>query len=96
MLPKLDRGRIKVRVKKIERNDFGDHKELRNADKVWELRFDFGPDYRVYYGEVEDEDLVIILTGGDKVTQTQDIETAKGLWKYWKENRDDQTQQAIQ
>lgn len=86
-MPRSDRVKIRVRLRKIEQGKFGDHKQLQNAGGVCELRFDFGPDYRVYYGEDEDEDLVIILTGGDKTTQTEDIEIAKELWKYWKENK---------
>jgi len=83
---KSDRAIIKLRIRKIvEKNDFGDHKQLRDADGVSELRFDLGPDYRVYYGEVGS--LVIILTGGDKTTQSEDIETAKDLWRYQKENK---------
>ena len=76
--------KIGVRIRKIYRNEFGDHKELKDAG-ISELRFDFGPDYRVYYGE--DGKTVIILTGGDKETQQADIEQAKALWMYWKENK---------
>jgi putative addiction module killer protein len=45
---------------------------------VVELKIDFGPGYRVYYvqrGEV----FVLLLCGGDKSTQTKDIQTAKAL-----------------
>ena len=45
---------------------------------VFELRFDFGPGYRVYYTERNGE-IVILLAGGDKSTQKQDIEKAKQL-----------------
>jgi len=82
-LPRNDRVKIRVRLRKIDFNDFGDHKELQDADGVCELRC--GQDYRVYYGE--DGRTVIILTGGDKTTQQTDIEEAKFLWKYWKENK---------
>jgi putative addiction module killer protein len=84
--PKSDRAKIKVRIRRIiERNDFGDHKQLRAAEGVSELRFDFGPDYRVYYAE-DENDIVVILSGGDKTTQSQDIQDAIGYWKYVKEN----------
>jgi putative addiction module killer protein len=83
---KSDRAIIKVRIRKIvEKNEFGDHKQLHDANGVCELRFDLGPDYRVYYGE--DGKLVVILSGGDKTTQSQDIEDAIQYWEYWKENK---------
>lgn len=43
------------------------------------MRIDYGPGYRVYFGE--DGDLVILLHGGDKSTQTRDIKTAQGYWR---------------
>lgn len=43
------------------------------------MRIDYGPGYRVYFGE--DGDLVVLLCGGDKSTQKKDIETAKAFWK---------------
>jgi len=89
-VPRSDRVKIRVRLRKIDRNEFGDHKELKNADKVCELRFDFGPDYRVYYAE--DGNAVVILTGGDKTTQAEDIEAAKDYWKSWKENKNGETE----
>ena len=45
---------------------------------IFELRFDFGPGYRVYYTERNGE-IVVLLAGGDKSTQKQDIEKAKEL-----------------
>lgn len=41
-----------------------------------ELRLDFGPGYRVYFGQVG-EIVVLLLCGGDKRTQSRDIATAK-------------------
>ena len=41
-----------------------------------ELRIDYGPGYRVYFG-LEGQTIVLLLCGGDKSTQTKDIETAK-------------------
>ena len=50
---------------------------------MYELRFAFGPGYRVYFGE-EGNTVVVLLSGGDKSTQDKDIEQAK---LYWKEYR---------
>ena len=56
--------------------NFGDAKPV--GAGVFELRFDFGPGYRVYYMERNGE-IVVLLAGGDKSTQQQDIEKAKQL-----------------
>jgi putative addiction module killer protein len=45
-----------------------------------ELRMFFGPGYRVYFGE-EGDNIVLLLCGGDKSSQAQDIEAAKAYWK---------------
>jgi putative addiction module killer protein len=45
----------------------------------------FGPGYRVYFGE-EADNIVILLCGGDKSTQKQDIKTAKDFWKEYKDH----------
>lgn len=55
---------------------------------VSELKIDFGPGYRVYFGQ-RGEDLVIILSGGDKSRQDRDIQAAKRLWAEWQEQTDD-------
>lgn len=52
-----------------------------------ELKIDFGPGYRVYFGQ-RGEELVIILCGGDKSSQDHDIEVAKLLWSEWKEQNE--------
>lgn len=49
-----------------------------------ELKIDFGPGYRVYFGR-RGEELVVILGGGDKSSQDRDIKAAKKLWDEWKE-----------
>lgn len=44
-----------------------------------ELKLDFGPGYRIYYGEVDNR-IVLLLCGGDKSSQNRDIKRAKGYW----------------
>ena len=70
------KARIAVRIRRMELGNFGDAKSV--GAGVFELRFDFGPGYRVYYTERNDE-IVVLLAGGDKSTQEQDIEKAKKL-----------------
>ena len=66
--------RIKLRIDRLIDGNFGDTKLV--GDKLYELRLFFGAGYRVYY-TIEDNILVILFTGGDKSTQTKDIEKAK-------------------
>jgi putative addiction module killer protein len=65
--------RILLRVRKAEAGHFGDTKPV--GDGVSELRIDMGPGYRIYYtrrGEV----VYLLLLGGDKSSQSQDIQNA--------------------
>lgn len=71
---------IDRRINRIELGNFGDHKFCR--DGVWELRIDFGPGYRVYYA-IAGSKVVLLLSGGDKGTQTTDINRACEEWKDW-------------
>jgi putative addiction module killer protein len=44
------------------------------------MRIDYGPGYRIYYKDTGRE-IIILLCGGDKRTQSRDIEQAKELWQ---------------
>ena len=68
--------RISARVLRIEQNNFGDSKSVGSG--VSELRFTFGPGYRVYY-TIREGTVCILLGGGTKQRQQKDIATAKGL-----------------
>lgn len=74
----LARQRILARIGRIEQGNFGDHAAV--GEGVSELRFFFGPGYRVYFGE-KDGTVVILLNGGDKGSQVNDIARAKVYWK---------------
>lgn len=50
---------------------------------VQELKIDLGPGYRVYFGN-DGKQIVILLCGGDKSTQTADIQKAKAFWADYK------------
>ncbi len=70
------KDRIDVRILRLQAGNFGDVKAV--GQGVRELRIDYGPGYRVYFVQRGDV-LVILLCGGDKRTQSRDIETAKKL-----------------
>jgi putative addiction module killer protein len=53
---------------------------------VFEYRIDFGPGYRVYFGQ-DGPTLVILLTGGTKQRQERDIEAARAYWRDYKETK---------
>ena len=70
------RYRVKTRLDRLKWGNFGGHKSV--GDGVSELRLPFGPGYRIYYGII-DREIVMLLTGGDKAKQQRDIATAKHL-----------------
>jgi putative addiction module killer protein len=72
------RVRIAKRIDRIAQGNFGDTKLV--GDGVSELRFTFGPGYRVYYTR-RNMVVIILLCGGDKATQERDIATAKAMAK---------------
>ncbi len=79
-LSKLDKKtqtRIEARLDRIIDGNFGDHKLI--AEGLYELRFFFGPGYRIYYAVVE-ERIILLLAGGDKKSQAKDIKIAKMMW----------------
>ncbi|MCL2094198.1 MAG: type II toxin-antitoxin system RelE/ParE family toxin [Treponema sp.] len=61
---------IHTRIDRLASGNPGDHKFLGD---ISEMRIDFGPGYRVYYEETSNE-IILLLSGGDKSTQQKDIE----------------------
>ena len=75
------RAQIEVRLRRVSAGNFGDCKTA--GEGVSELRVDIGPGYRVYYAR-HGQTLVILLCGGDKASQQNDIICAKDYWADWK------------
>lgn len=67
------RSRIHARIDRIEDGHFGDYKSV--GAQVFEARIHFGPGYRLYF-TLRGKEVVILLAGGDKSSQRQDIEVA--------------------
>lgn len=75
-------ARIVSRLLRAEDGNLGDGKPV--GDGVSEMRIDYGAGYRLYFirrGQV----VVVLLCGGDKSSQPQDITEAKRLAKEWKD-----------
>jgi putative addiction module killer protein len=70
------RARILVRIERLAAGNPGDVKAV--GEGVSEMRIDYGPGYRVYFGKTGQK-VVILLAGGDKKTQSKDIKTALRL-----------------
>ncbi len=77
-------ARVDRYIRRLESGNFGAAKPLREG--VFELRLDFGPGYRIYYGR-EGRTLIILLGGGSKRKQHADIAAAVDRWKRYKQTR---------
>jgi putative addiction module killer protein len=83
---RLKDQRIRAMVaSRLDRLAFGNAGDVRPVGAgISELRIDYGPGYRIYYQRRGDT-IILLLCGGDKRTQANDIETAKRLAKEWSE-----------
>lgn len=80
--------RIAMRLERLRDGNFGDVRPV--GEGVGELRIDYGPGYRVYLTR-HGMELVILLSGGDKSSQSADIARAKEIakedrkqWREWR------------
>jgi putative addiction module killer protein len=77
-------ARVDRYVRRLETGNFGAAKPLHEG--VFELRLDFGPGYRVYYGR-EGQTIIILLGGGSKRRQDADIAAAVERWKRYQQTK---------
>lgn len=70
------RARVMARIERLAAGNPGDVEPI--GEGVSELRINYGPGYRVYYKQ-QGRELVVLLAGGDKSTQSRDIKTALRL-----------------
>ena len=74
------RARIQIRVDRLSLGNPGDVMPV--GEGVSEMRIDYGPGYRVYFAG-RGKAVVVLLCGGDKQTQHEDIARARNLAKEW-------------
>ena len=72
--------KILVRLKKIEEGHLGSYRRIDRM--ISELKFDFGPGYRIYFS-IKDNTIVILLCAGDKGSQKRDIMKANKIIGEW-------------
>jgi putative addiction module killer protein len=68
------RVKIEKRLGRVASGNMGDYRSLGGG--VYEFKIDYGPGYRVYFGQIG-ATIVLLLCGGDKSTQEQDILKAR-------------------
>lgn len=78
------RQKIRIRLDRIRLGNLGKNRSV--GEGVYELKIDYGPGYRVYYG-LEKKTVVLLLLGGDKSSQKKDITQARTFWEDYKRRR---------
>ncbi|MBP9865278.1 MAG: type II toxin-antitoxin system RelE/ParE family toxin [Candidatus Omnitrophica bacterium] len=78
LIDQTARAKIRVRLGRLSDGHWGDFKSVGHG--VFELRIHWGPGYRVYFG-LRGIDFVILLSGGDKRRQQDDIQKAQDYWQ---------------
>ena len=74
---------IRTRLDRVKLGNFGDSKVIKDGNEIRELRIEYGPGYRIYFG-VKNMVIIIVLMGGDKGSQNRDIIKAKQYWLEYK------------
>ncbi len=73
--------RVLLRIERLSAGNPGDVKPIGGG--LSELRIDYGPGYRLYYLQQADR-LILLLCGGDKSTQAEDIRKARAIAEKWR------------
>jgi putative addiction module killer protein len=81
------RQKIRIRLDRVRLGNLGRNRSV--GEGVYELKIHYGPGYRVYYG-LEKKTVVLLLLGGDKSSQKNDIARAKQYWQDHKRRSSDE------
>jgi putative addiction module killer protein len=77
--------KIDARLERVALGNLGDYRSV--GEGVLELRIHYGSGYRIYFGQ-SDNRLILLLCGGDKSSQNQDIIKAKEYWRDYAKRKD--------
>lgn len=80
------RQKVRIRLDRVRLGSLGRNRSV--GEGVYELKIDYGPGYRVYYG-FEGKTIILLLLGGDKSSQGKDIVRAQSYWNDHKRRRKD-------
>ncbi|HEY4832286.1 MAG TPA: type II toxin-antitoxin system RelE/ParE family toxin [Waddliaceae bacterium] len=81
----LTKAKVRLRLDRLEMGNFGQCEPV--GEGVFELKIDFGPGYRVYFGKIGSK-CVLLLCAGDKGSQKSDIQKAKVYFKDYQSRGD--------
>jgi putative addiction module killer protein len=76
MRDQVTKRKVLARLERIKNGNFGDYKQV--SPNLFELRFFFGSGLRIYY-TIHNSQVVFLLVGGDKSSQSSDIEKARRI-----------------
>lgn len=74
-------AKVTTALYRMEQGNFSNVESV--GEGVFEYKIHFGPGYRIYFGQ-EGQELVILVGGGSKKQQSNDIKKAKELWAEYK------------
>ena len=80
---RMVRARILIKIDRFAQGNVSNVESV--GEGVHELKINIGSGFRVYFGN--DDPLVILLAGGDKSSQSRDINKAKEYWNEYKKNK---------
>jgi putative addiction module killer protein len=74
-------SKVTTALYRLEQGNFANVRSVSSG--VFEYKIDFGPGYRIYFGQ-HGKTFIILLCGGTKKTQQKDIDRAKDFWQEYK------------
>ena len=77
----MARAQLRARIDRVKLGNLGKCNSV--GQGIMELKVDFGPGYRIYFGQMG-RALIVLLCGGDKSTQSKDIKKAHEYWTDYK------------